>query len=237
MDQLLTRLTDFDDRVKRNVVGLRRSQDLFDDLSDGDPQRSHIAASLEAQVKTQLSPPNHLSRAFLYTTAIEYPFRTEPWQQNRYGDGTYPVWYGSLEMKTTIHETAYHMARHEMGVEGAEQVVIRERAVYDIHCRALLIDITDQAQAHPALVHGSDYSFTQALGKRISQEGHPGLLAPSARYRSGSNVVVFRQPVLSDPRLACYLRYHFNPRSGELLVERTPGKVLHRLCFDGGLSR
>ncbi|MEX0732777.1 MAG: RES family NAD+ phosphorylase [Aquisalimonadaceae bacterium] len=231
MDDLLTRIADFNQRVKRNVVGLRASVDLFDDLSDGDARQSHVAASLEAQVKGEYSPPDQLSRAFLYATAVEYPFRTEPWHQSRYGDSTYPVWYGSLALKTTLYETGFHMARHELGVEGADEVVVRERAVYDVHCRALLIDLAAQREPYPQLVHSSDYSFPQVLGKRISQEGHPGLLAPSARHEAGTNAVIFSQAVLSAPRLSCYLRYRFNPRSRELVIERSPGKVYERLMF------
>ncbi|MFV8833356.1 RES family NAD+ phosphorylase [Aquisalimonas sp.] len=233
MDELLTRITDFDRRVSRNVVGLRTSQDLFDDLTDGDAGLSYTAAALEAQVKGELAPPDQLSRAFLYATAVEYPFRTEPWHQSRYSDGTFPVWYASLDKDTTIAETGYHMARHELAVEGVNEVVVRERAVYTVHCRALLIDLSDAGERHPELVHDHDYGYTQALGRRISHEGHPGLLAPSARHRGGINTVIFRQAVLSAPKLACYLRYLFDPRTGELVVERSPGKVYQRLWFEG----
>lgn len=231
MDDLLSRITDFDRRATRNVVGLRKSQDLFDDLTDGDAGLSYTAAALEAQVKGELAPPDQLSRAFLYATAVEYPFRTEPWHQSRYSDGTFPVWYASLDLETTICETGYHMARHERAVEGSHSVVVRERAVYTVHCRALLIDLSAEGERHPQLVQSADYGFTQALGKRISHEGHPGLLAPSARHAGGINTVIFRQAVLSNPKPLCYLRYQFHPGTGELMVERTPGTVYQRLWF------
>lgn len=236
MEALLARNRDFADWIKRNVVGLRTSEDLFDDLSDGDPARSALAAGLEAGVKRQLAPPDPLSRAFVYSTAVEYPFRVEPWQQTRYGDGTYPVWYGSLALTTTVHETGYHMARHELGVEGLDEIVVRERAVYDVHCRALLIDMAGQRADWPALVHPTDYSFTQAVGKRVSREGHPGLLAPSARDETGTNAAVFRQNVLTDPRLSCYLRYRLDPVTGAFTAERRPGEVLVRRDFAGAAA-
>lgn len=46
--------------------------------------------------------------------------------------------------------------------------------------RGVLVDFTEKSKEHPELV-AQDYSFTQQIGKRLSSEGHPGILAPSAR--------------------------------------------------------
>lgn len=231
MDELLARNRDLDGWTRRNV-GLRTSIDLFNDLA-ANAQDSAIAAALEADAKRELGAPTQIDRAFAYSVAVEYPFRTEPWLQTRYHDGTHPVWYGSMALETTIHETAYHMARNELGVEGLDEVVVRERAVYDVHIRALLIDLAGARASHPQLTHPSDYSFAQGVGKRIHAEGHPGLISPSDRDEAGENVVVLRPSVLSDPRVSCYLRYHLNPRTRELRVERTPGVEYMRLSYAG----
>jgi hypothetical protein len=70
-----------------------------------------------------------------------------------------------------------------------------------------------------------DYSFTQQIGCRIQQEGHPGLIAPSARYKSGSNVVIFNKSVLENPRVKCYLTYKLDPKERKVIVERNPGEI------------
>lgn len=229
MEDLLTQNRDFNDTVKRNIVSLRVSEDLFDDLSDGDPSLSALAQALESQVKKDI-PPNLIDRGFHYTTAIEYPFTHEPYLSSRFGDGSFPIWYGSLALRTAIHETAYHMMREELKILDLDEVIYRERAVYDVHCRALLIDLSAKESAYPALIQ-DDYAFTQQLGRRLQSEGHPGLIAPSARHRGGRNLVMFRRESLSRARLSCYLTYIFDPQHLVLTVERQPGKVMARIKY------
>lgn len=224
MDNLLTHNRDLNQFIKRNIVSLRVSEDLFDDLAEGDQALSAVACALEREVKKDI-PSTQLDRAFHYSTAIEYPFSHEPCLSSRFGDSTYAVWYGALALETTIYETAYHMMREELKIEGLDEVVYRERAVYDVNCSALLVDLTGKEPDHPALI-ADDYGFTQSLGRRLQGEGHPGLIAPSARHAGGGNVVVFRREALSDPKLTCYLTYAFDPRQRLLTVERQPGDVI-----------
>jgi hypothetical protein len=139
------------------------------------------------------------------------------------------VWYGSLDLKTTIYETVFHMIKAELAVEGIEETIIRERAVYDVHCKAILLDLRDKRNSHPRLI-GEDYDFTQQIGRRLFREGHPGLLAPSARC-SGDNLTVFSAKVLSNPRLRCYLTYYFNPLNLSVRIERQTSKRL--MVVDG----
>jgi hypothetical protein len=229
VDSLFTTNRDFNGPVKRNIVSLRESEDLLDDISGGNPRLSRIAQALEAQAK-QHPPSGVIARAFHYSTAIEYPFVTEPWQSSRYSNGAYPSWYGSLDLETTIYETCHHMVNAERGIAGLNEVVYRERAVYDVDCRALLIDLIGKEADHPDLI-GNDYALTQAIGQRLHSEGHPGLIAPSSRRGSGENVIIFRQNVLNNPRIMLYLIYKYDPSVNVVTVERTPGKVLMEIDY------
>lgn len=220
---------DFDGDAYRNIVSLRKSEDLFDDLTGGDGSMSGIAVEAEARVKSHI-PLGLLERGFHYTTSIAYPFEHEPYLKTRYGDGSYGVWYGSLALDTTIHETAYHMVKEESGIEGNRKPVYRERAVYLVRCKALLIDLSGKEAEYPALV-GPDYGFTRQIGERLHREGHPGLLAPSARHREGTNLVALSPRVLSNPRHHCYLAYTCDPVRRSVTVERTAGKVMMVLDF------
>ncbi len=223
---LFDKTADFRGLPYRNITTLRESEDLFDDLADGDASASAVAAEAEIRVKDHPAARDLkiIQRGFDYTRAIiDYPFKAEPYLSTRFGDGTYGVWYGSLEMKTTVFETCFHMIRAELAVEGLDEVVVRDRAVYRVKCSAILIDLRGKQASFPKLVE-DDYGFTQQIGQRINHEGHPGLLAPSARY-NGINVVIFNPDVLSDPRLHCYLTYYFNPQTLAIKVERTVGRT------------
>lgn len=226
MTGLFSQVDDFDGDLFRNIVSLRKSEDLFDDLSGGDPDLSVVAIEAESRVKREI-PAGLIQRGFHYTCAINYPFETEPFMASRYSDGSFGVWYGSLEMETTIFETAHHTKIDIMNIQGVDEIVVRERAVYLVYCRALLIDLRGKEKAHPELLAGT-YADTQRIGRRVRDEGHPGLLTPSARC-SGSNAVVFKPAVLANPRVNHYLTYSFDPSTQKLIVERTPGEVILEL--------
>jgi hypothetical protein len=115
------------------------------------------------------------------------------------------------------------MIKAERAVEGLDEVVVRERAVYKVRCRAILIDLRGKQSTFPELV-ADNYGFTQQIGQRMNTEGHPGLLAPSSRTK-GTNMAIFNPDVLSDPRLHCYLTYFFDPLTLEIRVERTVGRT------------
>lgn len=228
MDDLLSRNRDLNQDLKRNIVSLRISQNLFDDLTDGDESLSVVAQQLEQEVKKDI-PIGIIHRSFHYTTAIEYPFSAEPYLHSRYGDGSYAVWYAALELDTSIYETAFHMMREQLKIEGLNEIIYQERAVYDVHCRALLVDLSSRKLQYPELV-ANDYVFTQQIGKRMHLEGHPGLIAPSARTQ-GTNAAIFRKEVLSNPRVICYLNYLLNPSTRKIIIERQPGITLFDIQF------
>ncbi len=231
-DALFDTTRDLDAALCRNIVSLRTTVDLFDDLTEGDAQRSAVAAQAEMRVKALL-PSGVVARGFHYTTAIEYPFVTEPYLRSRYGDGTHGVWYGALDAETTIFETAYHMIQDEGRIAGLDEEVQRERAVYDVRCLAILIDLSAKRVSHPHLIE-EDSAQTHAIAQRLIREGHPGLLAPSARC-AGTTAAIFNIAVLSDPRLKYYLTYRYAPRTQTVLVEREVGKPLYRLIQQGGI--
>lgn len=229
MDRLFTRAVEFKQDVFRNIVSLREQEDLFDDLADGDGALSAIASAAEARVKEHL-PLGLIERGFHYSLAIGYPFETQPFMASRYGDGTFGVWYASVDsLETSIWETACHMIRDEANIQGLLETVVRERAVYLVHCQGILLNLVGREKDYPQLI-ADDYSFTQSIGRRLAREGHPGLQAPSARC-AGKNVAVFNPGILSNPRNHLYLTYRFDPIHGTVTVERAPGEHLLTVSF------
>jgi hypothetical protein len=217
-------LADVQQDVARNIVSLRASQDLFDDLSE-DPAEWLLAQTVEDEVKPPLyrSRTPAIHRPFedaQWFNAIAWPFKH--WQASRFSDGTYGVWYGSDSVETTVHESAYHWYKGLLSDAGFDTgAVVAERKVYRVACAAALLDLRAASKAYPDLLHPSDCAFCQSVGARIHREGHPGLLTPSVRRPEGENVVVFNPDVLSNPVLTCHLTYRLD--GDQIVVEKQPG--------------
>jgi hypothetical protein len=226
MNLLFAQLTlaDVHRDVLRNIVSIRQSQDLFDDLTD-DPAEWLLAQKVEDEVK----PPPYRSRTPIihrpfedaeWFNAITWPFKN--WQSSRFSDGSYGVWYGSDSVETTVFESAYHWYRGLLSDAGYEREgVIAERKVFKVTCAAALLDFRNVAIEQPDLLHPSDYTIAQSVGSRIHREGHPGLLIQSVRRPAGENVAIFNPVVLSNPRHNCQLTYRLE--GDQILVGKGPG--------------
>ena len=221
---LIKKVADFHDDLLRNIMTIRRSQALFDDLSD-DPQDQAIAVAAEA-ADTIASTAPLITRPFDYGTVITYPFVNFNGHVTRFSDGLhYGVWYGSLELETTVYETVYHWHRFVMDSYAAEDRVIRgERRVFNSRCDAILIDLRGKHRQEPGLIDRREYGFTQPLGRYLKGQGQNGLLVKSARA-DGVNAAILKPEVLSNVRDVCYLTYLMNPKVDAVRVERAPGRA------------
>ena len=210
----------------RNIVSLRESEDLYDDLSDS-PGDWQAAVDLEASFK----PPHYESHqpvidrpfdeAALFD-AIQFPF--DNLGESRFSRGHFGVWYGSEDLETTIYETVYHWRNRLLADAGYQDIdgVGMERRVHLVRCDAALINLTHMTTEWPELT-GDNYAPCQTLGDNIHQQGHPGLWTRSARS-ARNNAAVFTPRVLSNPRISCYLSYRLE--AGSVSVYRAPGEVL-----------
>jgi hypothetical protein len=220
------RLADTHSDLYRNIVSLRVTENLFDDLSE-DPSDWQQAIELELQTQpaTYISKTPIVHRPFeeaAWNEAIGFPFRE--WSRSRYSDGSFGVWYGSDTLETTIYETVHHWRNSLLADAGfTASGIIIERRVHLVRCDAALIDLRDMVTQHPMLVSPNDYTVTQQVGGRLHREGHPGLVTASARY-AGDVYAVFNPAVLSNPRPNCYLTY--TTTNNGVDVERTPGESL-----------
>src|SRR6476620_6541334 len=118
---------DFHADLVRNIPGIRASQDLFDDLSS-DPSDWAIAIAAEGSDRVPTAAAL-ITRPFDYGSVIAYTFDAAHWQATRFSDGTrYGVWYGSLDVETTVHETAWHWYRFvQDSFAGEAREIVSER--------------------------------------------------------------------------------------------------------------
>lgn len=218
---------DFTGPTYRNIVSLRVSANLFDDLVP-DLKAQELANVVEMRVRTV--GPGVIERGLAYSESIGYPFEADRVVASRFGDGSIRVWYGALEEATALAETCYHQIQMLREVEGIDRVVVRYRKVWQVQAAGLFIDLRGKAVEFPELL-GDDYGYPQAVGKRLAHEGLPGLLYDSARWPDGHCLAAFRADPLSQPLQLYDLTYRIDALAGVVEVEREPGILLCRLSL------
>jgi hypothetical protein len=222
-------LIDTHSDLTRNIVSLRVSENLFDDLTE-DHEAWKAAQLLELETKPRLFGSNQpiIDRPFEeaeWNNAIGYPFQNS--SESRFSDGTYGVWYGSDSIETTVYETAYHWQRGLLEDAGFNKPgVVIERRIYLVQCDSALLDLRPLIESHPEILHPTDYTATHAIGRKIHREGHPGLVTQSARTK-GEVYAIFTPKVLLNPRHSCYLTYVTTDDGVE--IQRTPGTTWLKL--------
>lgn len=220
--------------IFRNIRGIKVSQDLFDDLSD-DPLNWHAANTLESTTHPVITGQPLIQRPFDYSKNdfIDYPF--EYITHSRYSDGSIACWYGSETLETTVYETRYHFIQEindSWEVFQTQKEVIIDRRVAKIYCQGLGFDLTNKKEEFPWLVDPMNYRQCQEIGRRVANEGHPLLIAPSARHEGGINFVAFNRNVLSNPREFCRLQYIFNVKEKSIKQFRGEKEYLKPLVIE-----
>jgi hypothetical protein len=167
-----------------------------------------------------------ISRPFDYGSVITYSFESAHWQETRYSDGrAYGVWYGALEVKTSVYETVFHWHRFVLdSFPNESQEIIAERRVFDVRCDALLIDVREAGPLTSKLTDRTTYSLTHSLGRYLVEQQQNGVLALSARC-NGSIAAIFNPARLSDVRDKLHLTYRCVPTRDRVTVERALGRT------------
>lgn len=214
------RTVNFSGDVYRNIVSLRQSQSLFDDLSpDPRDQQAAIQCELQSKPVEYRSEQKIIDRPWeeaLHRQTIDYPF--EHAQPSRFSDGEFGVWYGARSIETTVYETVYHWLRFLCDAALDVPGVIAYRRVHVVACDSHLLDLRALAPRWPALV-SDDYGETQQIGRTAYGKRLPGLLSQSARDRAGEVISAFTPDILSHPRTSCHLTYRLGEQ--DVRVERT----------------
>jgi len=220
----------------RNIVSLRKTAGLFDELVD-DPSEAAVLVQHEIATKQTTRTMPIIHRPF-EDVAVYDPIRSViawPFENplvSRYSDGTFGVWYGADSIETSVHETVYHFRLNTLASEVAaksSRPIIQHRRVHRVRCAAMLVDLRPHCATDRRILDPVDYSYSHSIGARLRAASLPGLLAPSARFAAGLIAAVFASDALSDPREVCYLTYTLDAQSKRVEVERAPGTIEYRL--------
>lgn len=220
---LVRDVVDFHGDLVRNVKMIGAGQTPFDDLST-DAEDQAVAAAAESHGQLP-SPVPLITRPFDYGAVVTYPFVPANWHATRFSDGlAYGVWYGSLDLRTTVYETVHHWHRFLTdSFPELDRDIVGERRAFRVRCDAIVIDLRGKERRERRLVDRSHYAFTQRLGRYLREQRQSGLLVASARC-NGNNAALFRAEVLSDVRDLFTLRYVMNPTRDAVRVERVKGR-------------
>ena len=214
----------------RNIVSLRESENLYDDLTD-DPAIQEAASLLEMGTKPEFTAPPIIRRPFEEAEQLDAVAQVIGWPfehpaESRYSAGRFGVWYGAVDELTTVHETVYHWRRfvEDSAASEAETDLSVHRRLYRVACLAPMLDLRPHLNDHPELLDPDSYHACQRLGATLHSSHQPGLVTRSVRYAAGAVLASFTPEVLENPRVICFLTYRWNREADNVVVERERGR-------------
>jgi RES domain len=141
----------------------------------------------------------------------------------RFSDGSLRVFYSSLESETAELEVLHWYAGAALG--SAARVTYYDR--FRCHFRGPAVDLRPNLGEWPFLTGDGEeaYASCQALAREAVGRDLGGLLTPSARRASGTNVPVFRRETLSEPEILGFTAFS-RDASGEVTVRPSRNRKL-----------
>lgn len=140
----------------------------------------------------------------------------------RFSSAAAGAWYAAFDLDTAVAETIHHNSRRlatsAMGF--AARIPLREQiAAVD----AAFHDLRGWQAAAPALYDPASYAASQPLGDALRRAGSNGILYDSVRRPGGTNIVVFKPPLVLEVTQGRALEYRWTGRPAPEVVEMETG--------------
>ncbi len=135
--------------------------------------------------------------------------------RTRFSDGSFPVFYSSLEPETAEAEIKFLFLKN---VSEPNKPRTAYYSRFSCHFDGTIKDLRPMHADWPKLTHDSDYGFCNGLGAEAVATDLDGLLTPSARRPNGTNLPVFRRQAISNPKVHGLVAMTLDPSSGEVAV-------------------
>jgi RES domain-containing protein len=107
------------------------------------------------------------------------------------------AWYAAKEIETAAAEVGHHLRREAL----ARNVACMRRTYRTYSARLLgdaYRDIRGLRAAQPDIYRPDSYAAAQRFGEAVRSEGQAGILYDSVRRGSGTNIVAFIPPHITD---------------------------------------
>lgn len=183
------------------LAAIRVNEDFMEELQL-DQQGQDELQKLLVDTGQELEPEDLLDAPFRPRRRFRRP--------TRFSDGSFPVFYSSLDSATAEAEIRHWLPRYS-GTPRQPRTLYYHRfsCTFDGTEKDLRPKLTDW----PDLVHDTDYSFCNRLGAEAKRLEIDGMVTWSARH-DGSNLPVFARRAVSYPKLEVILAMTFDPESG-----------------------
>lgn len=129
---------------------------------------------------------------------IMAPFTYRNPEGSRFSDSTCGVYYAAHSLQTAVEETKYHRAIFMSRTN--EPPMRLEMSVLTADLDGRLHDIRGMQKKLPHEYSRTNYTASQALGRKLMIDASHGVVYDSVRHKGGECVAVFRPPVLNHCR-------------------------------------
>lgn len=137
----------------------------------------------------------------------ELPFRAR--RESRYSDGTFGLFYASLEEETAIAEITHWFRKWLHGEHGMRDgYYIR----FSVRFSGEVIDISAMRNAWPSLTFDTHDALCKSIANEARVLGADAIIVPSARSEdpNGKNLVVFCRDSVVHPTDSRYLKLTYD---------------------------
>lgn len=173
-----------------------------------------LEAGAEAELREALAEVGGAASADELCEAVFQPKRSLR-RRTRYSDGSFPVFYSSLEPETAEAEIKHWLPAF-LGTPGKPRTAYYRRLECTFSGREK--DLRAKASEWPGLVHETDYAFCNRLGAEARELELDGLVAPSARH-AGANVPIFRREAIAEAEQGDAVAVTYDPASGDVSLD------------------
>ncbi len=134
----------------------------------------------------------------------------------RFSDAQLGAWYAALAERTALKEVAHHLRREAMRSNRAD--IAGQYRLYRARLEGRYVDLRILAEAAPLLVP-DDYAPGQAFGAAVRATACAGIVYPSVRDPTGTNLAAFHPPHVQDVLQGPHFELTV-PRAGRIVARR-----------------
>ena len=199
--------------------------DLFEDIAD--PADWELLARAEARTNPRVAEtigqldklPLERRVAGPGASYLIAPFvHCTPEKPGRFHDGHMGAYYAADSFETALAETVHHQAKRLSDSHEPPGWISDMRELVGV-VQNDFCDIT--GDGFDAILSPDDYAASQAFANAVRESGGNGILYPSVRQAGGLCIAALWPNVVSIPRQARHIRYHWDGSRIDMIREMT----------------